>query len=114
MSEDCRYCNTKAIRSYSVMTECEAGSVKEIYKRHQKYGVLSWNELAALLSRKPEQRIQAFIFESVRAFPKAMPYSQLNTLSILMTGNKIQLNGPSRINQLLFEKILDYCVGERK
>ena len=112
VSEDCRYCNTKAIRSYSVMTECEAGTVKEIYKRHQKYGVLSWSELAALLSRKPEQRIQAFIFENVRAFPKAMSYSKLNDLSFSMTGKKIQLNGPSRIDQLLFEKILDYCVGE--
>lgn len=111
VSEDKRYCNVKALRACSVMSDVDSGTLKELYNQHRKYGVLNWEEITTLFQAAPTKRIQAFRFESTCMFKKNMTCAEFKKLYLSRTGKEPNLQGPFKLDSVLAQDVLKFCMG---
>lgn len=111
VSDDKRYCDVKAFRACSIMSDVDTGTLKELYNQHRKYGVLNWKEITTLFHAEPTKRIQAFQFENTCMFKKNMTCAEFKKLYWSRTGKEPNLQGPFKIDVDLAQDVLKFCMG---
>ena len=103
VSQDEKYYGSGGIRACSIIYDIEKGTKKELYRKHQKYGVLDWTEMKAI---DEEQIIQVFSFENTKPFANPIKYRKIDQIVLEEDKKRVQLIGPCQASEAVAERIL--------
>lgn len=68
VSNDPRMFGTKAIRACSYLDHTETATMKQLYTKYRRFGVLTWDDMKKI--EEPEKLVSAYLFSYTEIFPK--------------------------------------------
>lgn len=101
-----RYMHTSAIRACSYLHCVEKGSIKNLYSKYRRIGVLSWDDLVAIGGYSGEAAAYIFSYTELFDYPVSIDDARLITGKATETFQSFR-----KINEQAFLRI--YCQGKQ-
>ncbi len=92
------------IRACSAMTKGVTGTVKDLYREYERFGVFEWRHLMDYFE-KPDAPAFAMEFTNTELFPRTISLDELNTVLVEDGMKRQQFVSAVEISQAAFEKI---------
>lgn len=99
---DSSHTGTKAIRAMSYIDFVEIGSAKALFKKYQRFGTYTWENIRNMTKGDEEKEIMVFQFSNTELFSNPILLDDLRSEYSNYTGKNINLQSPTGIENNLF------------
>lgn len=105
VKQDNKRMGTKAIRAFSYLDEVVIDTPKNIYKRYQRFGAYTWNDLNALSQHSSKKSVMALVFSDTEIFKTPVSFGDVQKILLMNRQKKNQFQSPVRISRDCFFEI---------
>jgi len=93
------------------MRSVDVGTKKELFSRHDKYGVLSWNEMGTV---NAADVIRVFSFDNTRMLNSPISLECLKQLIKSTENKEVQLVSPNLVTNTVACKLIEKGMAKRE
>ena len=106
-----RVSGVSSVRAVSYLIDSTVGSANELYRKHQRFGVLAWSKVMKITRNDPNGDVSAMIFGLTEQFTSPLPYASIVDIIERKTGKRPTFQSPYQIDQKVFNEIYNRLTG---